>query len=207
MPPDPGIMATIPTVEFLDNPFGYALSDVQATFDGRTRNQARTKMKGVDFTVATTFDLGAGTLDAGVNGSYIIEFVNQQIAGTPAVDVVDTLFNPADLRLRGSLGWSDERLSVSTFVNYIDSYRDNQVLTDVQKIGSWTTFDVSFGYRFESTSPILDGLSLRATVNNLFDQDPPAIDHVQASYGNAGYDYENADPLGRLVVLELVKAW
>lgn len=207
MPPDPEIMAILPTLAFFNSPFGYALSDVQATFDGRIRNQARTKMKGIDFTVATVLDLGGGKLDAGVNGSYIIEFVNQQIADAPAVDIVDTIFNPADLRLRANLGWSDEQFSVSTFVNYIDSYRDNQVVTDVQKIGSWTTFDVSLGYRFKSTSPILDGLSLRATVNNVFDEDPPAIDYVQASYGNAGYDYENADPVGRLVVLELVKSW
>lgn len=207
MPPDPEIMAILPTLAFFDSPFGYALSDVQATFDGRIRNQARTQMNGVDFTVATTFDLGGGTLDAGVNGSYIIEFVNRQISSAPAIDVVDTIFNPADLRLRGNLGWSDGQLSISTFVNYVDGYRDNQVLTDVQKIGSWTTVDVNVGYRFASTSPILDGLSLRATVNNLFDEDPPAIDFVQASYGNAGFDYENADPIGRLVVLELVKTW
>jgi iron complex outermembrane receptor protein len=199
-PPDPEILALIPTLPTFVNTTPVPLNQVGATFDARTQNQASTRLRGLDFFLGRSFELGAGAFDLGLNGSYLFEFTNQQVANVPGVDVVDTIFNPVAFRARGSVAWRSDRLSLAAFVNYTDSYRDNQIPTDQVGVSSWTTLDLSASYDFGD-------LKLRASVNNVFDGAPPTIIDRVPSYGNPGYDTENANPLGRLVVLELVKSW
>jgi iron complex outermembrane receptor protein len=49
----------------------------------------------------------------------------------------------------------------------------------------------------------VDGLTWSLNVQNLFDSGPPFYDNPLA----IGYDPANADPLGRMVTLQLTKAW
>ncbi len=203
-PPDPELIALVPFLTFTPlTPI--PLSQMQATFDGRTRNQARTRMRGIDVVVSQSLRLGSGTLTASVNASYILDLVYQQVGSVPGISVVDTIFNPNDLKLRGQLGWSGGNFTISGAVNHIDSYTDNQLATAIVQVPSMTTVDLSASYRF--TSGLLNGLTLRASATNLFNEYPPFIIDRRSSFGNPGFDTQNHSPLGRILSFEIIQRW
>src|SRR3546814_1997753 len=78
---------------------------------------------------------------------------------------------------------------------YTDDYIDNQLPETPQRIPSWTTVDLGLAYAFSGETPWLRGLSLQFNALNAFDRDPPRIFDTLASYGNPGYDTENASPI------------
>src|SRR3546814_24252 len=121
--------------------------------------------------------------------------------------ILDTIYNPLDLRARASLTWTKGNWSASGFVNYTDDYIDNQLPETPQRIPSWTTVDLGLAYAFSGETPWLRGLSLQFNALNAFDRDPPRIFDTLASYGNPGYDTEHASPIGRLVSIEVRKTW
>lgn len=208
-PPDPELAAMLaflaardPTtvIDFTGLP-GVTLDDIEATYDARLRNTAVTSLSGIDFVVSQSFTAAGHRFGAGVNASYLLKLENKVTSTSQAVDVVDTIFNPADLRLRSFLTWSRGSWSAAAFVNYVDSYRDNQ-LPQEHRISSWTTCDLSAAYRSGK-----GGLTVRLNVTNAFDRAPPKIIDYAAAYANPGYDTQNADPLGRYASLQLSLGW
>ncbi|MGH8176772.1 MAG: hypothetical protein ACREV5_10975, partial [Steroidobacter sp.] len=119
----------------------------------------------------------------------------------------NTVFHPVDLRLRGSMTWTREDWSVSTFVNYVDDYHDP---TSIYSLGgdvaSWTTVDMQLLYQPEGQPSLswLRGFSVSLSVLNLLDSDPPALNSAPLQLG---YDAENASPLGRFAALRFAKKW
>lgn len=207
-PPDPEIIAAYefiaardPAATLVLVPPGTTLADVQATFDGRRRNTAVTNVSGVDLIVSQAFDLGDHRLIAGLNASYMIELENQAVSTSPPVEAVDTLYNPADMRLRASFAWSRGGWNAAAYVNYVDDYSDLQLQQQPRRVASWTTFDVSAGYKASN------GLAVQLAATNVFDREPPKVIERVAAYANAGYDSENASPIGRYVALVLSYAW
>jgi outer membrane receptor protein involved in Fe transport len=205
IPPDPELIALAPTLPFFVPFSAVPLDMLQASFDGRTRNQARTRMRGIDLLINHRFRVGSGNLSTSLNASYIIDLVYQQVEGVPGISVVDTIFNPTDLKVRGQVGWSNSNFSITGAVNYLDSYADNQLPTAVVEVGSMTTLDLTASYRF--TTGLLNGLTLRAAVTNLFNEYPPFIIDRRSSFGNPGFDTQNHSPLGRVIAFEVVKSW
>jgi outer membrane receptor protein involved in Fe transport len=209
MPPDPEILAAYEflaardpgTVIQLGVPPGTTLADVQATFDGRRSNTAVTNVSGIDLIVSQSFDVGNHELVAGLNANYLFELTNQITRTSAPVDVVDTLYNPADLRLRSSLTWRHGAWSAAAFLNYVDAYSDLQLEQQPRRVASWTTFDASAAY-----TPS-DRWTVRLAAINVFDKAPPHVIERIASYANAGYDSENANPIGRYVYLMLSLKW
>jgi len=74
------------------------------------------------------------------------------------------------------------------------------------RVSPWTTVDLNIGYKFVQTSGPLKGVRITFNASNLFDRDPPFVAYITGQYTN-GYDPENASPLGRVVSLQLTKAW
>lgn len=178
--------------------------------DLRTVNAAITKTDGIDFDVRYGFEKeGFGRLDFHVGGTYILSFDEAFGATAPVSELVDTVGNPIDLRLRNSVTWSDQNgLSASAFLNYSDSYKDN-VSSPERKIDSWATVDLTLAYFTEKNSSVV-GLTdtlISLSVRNLFDADPPFVNNERAFSGGFGYDPENASPLGRFLSFKLTKKW
>jgi outer membrane receptor protein involved in Fe transport len=140
-----------------------------------------------------------------MQGNYITEFEKTVTPASPTSDALNILYGPVDLRLRAGITWSREAVSTTLFTNYRDSYRVSHE-ADSARISSWTTFDLYLRYQLAIGEP-LDGLSLALSVQNLFDEDPPYVEIPPGVNANPGYDPTNADPLGRLVALQLTKAW
>jgi len=71
------------------------------------------------------------------------------------------------------------------------------------RIPAQTTADLQMQYAPRAQTGGLKGLTVAVTVQNLFASDPPFYD----SPAGVAYDPANYDPSGRVVALQLTKAW
>ena len=119
---------------------------------------------------------------------------------------MNSINNPVDLRLRGHGGWTSGSFSALASVNYVCGY-ENTIVSPAGHVDAWTTVDAQIGYRFEAKGGALHGVSLALSATNLFDKDPPYAAFSFNGITAVGYDPQNASPLGRVVSLQLTKAW
>jgi iron complex outermembrane recepter protein len=197
--------------EIFDSPYYLDLAGIPrnapfvAVVDARLTNLSVVKQSGLDLDIGYGFGLGGGRAEIGGQATYIFH-INQQLTETSqAIDVVDLVGSPIDLRVRAHAGWSKGGLSANLYANYADGYR-NQTVTPTVQVSSWTTFDLTLGYEFASARGPLQGLTVALTGSNLFDRDPPRVSYV-VGLNTSGYDGENASPYGRVAALQVTKKW
>ncbi|WP_300381136.1 TonB-dependent receptor [Henriciella sp.] len=171
-----------------------------------TRNLASTETRGIDLQLGYSADAEIGRVSAGINANYIIDFVKQAAETTPAVETLNTLYNPVDLQLRAHLGLSRGGFTGNFFVNYTDDYRIDGT-ADARRIGSWITADLSLSYDFgEDRTGWLSGTVFNLSATNLFDESPPSAPPL-SGFALTGYDPANASPIGRFVSVEVRKTF
>jgi outer membrane receptor protein involved in Fe transport len=75
-------------------------------------------------------------------------------------------------------------------------------------VSSYTTADVRLGYAFGARieQGFLSGVTVSASVQNLFDREPPNTAIIRLDQ-DMGFDPTNAYPMGRLIGIQLIKAW
>jgi len=141
----------------------------------------------------------------GVNATYLVRFDRQLTANAPARNVANTAENPVRLRLRATTAWNRNGWSAVAAMNHTGSYDDDLAAIPTD-IASWTTFDLVIGYSApaQSRGTWLEGVDIFASAHNLFDRDPP---HFGNQIIGVGFDATNADPIGRVISLNLKKAW
>ncbi len=170
-----------------------------AVLDARFVNTAQVEVRGLDLNSGLTFDRGEDHFDLAANASYLFAYSRQVTPTSQAQDLQGVAGNPARLRARASGGWRHGAFGATLAVNYLsDEEAPNGVGVD-----SWTTADLQLRWSPEPTSGPLAGLMLSASVQNIFDADPPFYDAPQG----IGYDAANADAMGRVVSLQLTKRW
>lgn len=172
-----------------------------AIVDSRFVNTASLLVQGLDLFLSQRFDLAGGQASVAFNGAFLFDYQRRATPAAPAIERVDRVGNPPDLRLRLSGSWDRSVFGATASVNHIGAYRDDLGLAP-RRIASWTTFDAQLRLRLDGAR-FLGGTLLALSIQNLFDRDPP---FVNRSTGQA-YDSTNADPLGRIVALQLIKAW
>ncbi|MEO0410808.1 MAG: TonB-dependent receptor [Pseudomonadota bacterium] len=172
-----------------------------------TTNLVRTDVSGLDFSATYNYDLDPGVLTFGINGTYLIDFVRQASVNSPAIESLNTLFNPVDLNVRAQAGYSREGLSANLFMNYVDSYQTDTT-TNAFDIDSWTTFDLNIAYDTSETitSGVLKNTVFRLSIINLFNQAPP-LTPDDVARGGFGFDPTNANPTQRFMSFEITKKW
>ena len=179
---------------------------IAAILDGRWRNLASLKTRGVDAALDYMLHTAWGKVSASLNATYMSD-LKQQIGPTAAVvDLVDTVGNPPSLRLVGNLSWSLRGGTVQSTVNYTGAYRDPGS-APARKVDSWTTVDLNIGYRVDGGSGWLANTQANLGIMNVFDQRPPFVNQFDLTSGTFGYDPANATLLGRGVSLQVVKRW
>ena len=179
---------------------------VVAILDGRTRNLARERQRGIDFDVGYAPEFPGGSLDLGISGTHIFSIKRQLTPGATSSDFVGLFASPVEWRLRGRMGWSTGRFSANAFVNYIDGYT-NQVVTPIETVSSWTTVDLSVSQRIGGSGGGDDrGLQLGLSIQNLLDRDPPYVNN-RSNTSALGYDPEKANPLGRMISIQALIRW
>jgi outer membrane receptor protein involved in Fe transport len=173
-------------------------SSPAAIVDIRLANLGVTQTQGVDLDLRQVIDGSFGRLAVGLLGTEILRFDQAASSTAPAVGVLNTMGNPTSLRMRGTMDWARRggNLSgpgVSIALNYTGGYRD-AASTLVPRISSSFTVDGQLRYRMANTEVNLN-------VVNLFNRSPPFVDWLH------GYDWNAAQPLGRVTSISLRKGW
>ncbi|MEM1395999.1 MAG: TonB-dependent receptor, partial [Pseudomonadota bacterium] len=181
----------------------------QAQFlvNNTTVNVSRTVVRGIDFDVRYNQPIGPGEITAGLNATYLLDFAQQGAPTVPEIELLDTLYNPLDFRLRGQLGYQVGGFTGNIFVNYEDGYQTSTT-EDGRSIGSYTTVDLSLNYTIQDlVQPrFLNGTTLRFFVQNLLNEAPPEISENPISVVTA-LDPANASALQRFIAFEVTKAF
>lgn len=181
-------------------------NQVVAILDGRTRNLARERQRGIDFDLGFTPEFVGGVLDLGIGGTHIFSIKRQLTPGATSSDFVGLFASPVEWRLRGRMGWSKGGFSANAFANFIDGYI-NQVVTPIEHVSSWTTIDLSVSQRIGGAGGEDGrGLQLGLSIQNLFDRDPPYVNN-RSNTSALGYDPEKANPLGRMISVQALIRW
>lgn len=209
--PDPAevnsIFGTKTITDFTFGPVAVSPSDVEATLDLNYQNIARTRVRGIDLMADYVSKTRMGEFEWFLSGSYLRGIEYQTTSATPWVNLVDTVFNPVDLRLRSGLTWTLRDVSSSLILNYTDKYKNNLAAVD-QTIGSWTTADWQLAYRAPATATnsLIADVDLILDVQNITDRQPPHVAQTNPFF-NFGFDSTNASPRGRFVSLQVRKHW
>jgi outer membrane receptor protein involved in Fe transport len=176
-----------------------------AIVDARLANLASTRTSGLDFEAHQLLHERAGSFQLGVMGNYVLDFEQAVNAGAPPTSILDTTGNPLGLRVRGTLAWTRHapqqagpRLGLA--VNYMGGYR-NPGSTLLPRVAAWTTVDLQAAYRLGRSGGWLSGTQVTLNAVNVLNHDPPFVD------SQFGYDIYNVQALGRVVSLDIRKAW
>lgn len=166
--------------------------------DGRWVNATSLRVRGIDASAAYDFDRGENQFRVEAGGSWMTDYKRQITSAAPVQNMVGLLGYPVDLRGSVSASWTRGPFSLRLTGHHVARYRDLSGRT----IQDWNTADA-----LASWSPNGEGLSqgvqLNLVVRNLFDEAPPFYDATSG----LGFDPGQADPLGRLVALQLTKRW
>jgi len=179
-------------------------SGAQAIVDLRTQNLQRVSTAGLDFNTSYTRSWAPGALKLSLDGTWLSHFTQQDEPGAVPQQLLDTQNQPLSLKMRGSATWQQRRWGATLAVNFQNHYTDTASEPN-RPISSYTTFDSQLRYELAPASdgyPANTRLELNAI--NVFNKSPPFLNNAVAQLG---YDQENADPFGRLVSLQVRKAW
>lgn len=200
-PAVPGDLAAINTLindpRFVP-PGLYPATAYSAIFDGRWLNTGELRVRGVDLSGSRTFEVGAHRIDLEASASWLLEYSRKLTPDASQEKLLGIAGYPVDLRLRSSAAWTRGAWSGRLGVNYIGDYRDPLG----PRIDSWVTADVNLQWTPERLFG-REGVQLALNVRNVFDEDPPFYNGATGD----GYDAAQADPLGRVISLQLTQRW
>lgn len=168
--------------------------------DTRIRNLGVVKLRGLDATIDYAIPTSLGSFALHVDGSYLFTFDQATTKTSPAIDVLDTVNGPLSLRLRSGVSWAFRGFRADAAVQFQNSYTD-QLSRPTRQVGSLTTVDLHLAYAFSESDAWVNGAQLALSVTNAFNRAPPFVNNEY------GYDPGNADPIGRIFSLEIMKRW
>lgn len=168
-------------------PINGAINPALVTFiaDGRRQNLGTSLLRGLDFTAAYNWNWSGVELDAGIQGTYILDYMFEAVPGSGLVDVLDTIGFIQKFRTQADLGAKIGGLKTRLTWNHLSGYT-NTTSTVAREVSNYDTFDLLVGYDFT------DRINLSFDVRNLFDEDPPFVDTTN------GYDPQASNPVPRL---------
>lgn len=171
-------------------PLNAAINQSLVTFiaDGRRQNLGTSLLRGLDFTAAYRWDWSGVQLDAGVQGTYVLDYLFEAVPGSGLVDVLDTIGFIQKFRTQADVGAQYGGFKTRLTWNHLNGYT-NTTSTVVREVGNYDTFDLLVGYDFN------EQVNLSLDVRNLFNEDPPFVDTTN------GFDPQAANPIPRLFAI------
>jgi iron complex outermembrane recepter protein len=190
---------------------GGGTDGVEAVFDNELANISSTSQQGVQFLLGYDTNAEWGSVNTSIGGTYLLANDYRTVKGAPAVELLDVIGEPADLRVFATFAFRRGPIMSSLMVNYTDQYL-NPIFQPADRISSWTTADVSLAYDFGVGGRVsaLNGFEVILSVQNVFDRAPPTVkvpSDPGSTFSNVGFDATNASPLGRTIGLQLRKRW
>jgi len=188
---------------FAGTPGDCLAAPIDAIIDDRLRNIEHLQTSGIDLIAKAGLATSLGRFDFAFNGTYLLDYAEQKTPGAALEQLLNTPYNPIDLRMRGSLSWQRARWGASLFVNFDGGYRDTLSVPN-KSIAAFTTVDIQLRYGINSAKDsFLANTELSITAQNLLNSSPPFFNNP---FG-VGYDPENADLTGRILSVNVRKRW
>ena len=162
-------------------------------------NISRRVSKALDFSVAKTFRHATGDFLVGLHYNRILNQYDQAFRGTEKVNSVGRSVGIDRYKAALNLNWTRGATTVSAFVSHTPSYVNNeharQTVRDIpnMRVSSWTTLDMSVGYRFDN------GVTLRAGGRDLLGRDFPFMLTGQGR----PWDVKRVNLRGRVLFLDV----
>ena len=203
--PDPDLLAFFADVpQSFNFAPGFEFTDAEVFVDERNRKVAGVRTRGIDFDIRYDLDSEIGAFGFAIGGAYLFEQSEQLLADDISIDVVDTVFNPPELRLRGSASWQYEGFTSSLTLNYVDDYV-NDLVDPSEPVDSWTTVDLFISYNTGTQGAAwIRNTTFSFSTINVFDEDPPLI---EPNFNSINYDATNANPRGRTIAFQVIRRW
>lgn len=208
----PSLAQLIANIELLQDRFIRDGSGVLLAIDQTVLNAGVSKTEGLEVSVRGGFDLGEGTIAAGLDGTYLLKKEEQVIASAPFTDQLGEFTFSGDLGLRWKhnafVSYSTDAWGVSLAQLFRKGYRNQQLPgvangsvdppNDVIKTSDYIIYNLSAFIR------IGERYKLTAGVKNLFDRDPPfAISYDTNLGGGSSWEPRVADPRGRAFTMQV----
>lgn len=146
------------------------------------QNISTQTVSGIDFEMSYTRPVGNGRITARAQATRQLTFEQSVAPGQPTVKYVGTAdFNDVQFplpvpkwRATLNLGFDSDRFSVNVQERIIGGYdRSHQFVYAVNKVPAIGYTDLNLTYRIETAA--LGKVELFATINNLFDRQPPLV--------------------------------
>jgi iron complex outermembrane recepter protein len=201
--PSPARVQQLEASSGYENPFGVDPTAIGAIYDSRVHNLSSMRTSGFDLDGSWAAQTAIANIELGLNGTYIFRFDTQFTPNAATVSILDTEYNPVDLRIRARAILRRGGLTFASFVNFTNSYREDDTPTGLP-ISSWTTVDETVKYLFNAEHGLLADASLQLSVINLFNKAPPYVANPAFAIN---FDGANANALGRFVSVQLSKRW
>jgi outer membrane receptor protein involved in Fe transport len=170
-----------------------------AIVDARFLNTGGLHVRGVDLSVRWGLAVGDDRLDLTGAATWLADYERRVTPSAPWAELAGTAGQPARVRAQAAATWTHRDLAATFGLNFVDGSRAESG----RAIAAWTTADLQLRWRPTWSAPFAQGLDLALSIRNLFDTDPPFYDAPQG----IGYDPANADPLGRVISVQLTKRW
>jgi outer membrane receptor protein involved in Fe transport len=162
---------------------------------------------GIDLSATYIFDdVGGGQLGLTADLTYITTYDVDRGDGSPTFVGLNNrnasfgqLGSVPETRLNAGVNWRNDRHAVNLWVRYIGGYDDRSPNNEYETIDAWTVLDIQYMLSLDVGSGVTD---LSIGVNNLTDEDPPAIDRDSAN-GRRAFDSQVHDPKGQVVYLRV----
>ena len=167
--------------------------------DARYVNAGAFTVEGLDLVGGYSRRIGKDTLDINANLSWILHYKRKVTAASTPVELAGFAGYPADLRARASATWTHGDLATTVTLNHTGDLQTEAS----RRVKALTTADLQLRWSPKAQAGLWRGTAVTLTAQNLFDQDPPFYDAPQV----VGYDATNFDPNGRVVAVQLTKAW
>lgn len=176
----------------------YDVTAYRAIVDARNVNTGSLEVQGVDLSASYRTTLLNDPLVVNASLSWLTHYKRRITPTAANVELSGRAGYPGDLKARVSASWTHDDVVVTTALNHLgDTYADTG-----RRVKPWTTVDLQLRWQPKQVAG-MDGLAASLSVQNLFNAAPPFFDNPLA----IGYDPTNADPLGRMLTLQISKAW
>ena len=189
--------------------FGPVLANPSVFVNGTELNLGRTRAAGFDLQGQYVLPTArTGTWSVGLSGSWFTKYAVRFTPTGRTFDERNVIGFPPALRLRGNVGWAKGPWDGQLFVNFVNSYTNTEA-TPAQSVGSYTTLDLGVMYHFGVQFPNArwaNRLHLSLHVLNLANTQPPYVDIPISPNGGGGFDPNVANPIGRIISLQVQKA-
>ena len=188
------------------NQFGGVTGPKQFGVDISRINAGFLKVEGIDFQIGWGMDIGNGSLDLGLVGTYVLDNTQQDADFLPEFDCSGLLGNTClrpspEFVFIQTTRWTQGPVGVQLVWDYLDEVEQDAISLQgadpsnyaLQKLDAQSYFHLSGSY------DVNDTWSVRAGIDNLLDEDPPIPGNDWGgTTENSGNTFPATyDPLGR----------